>query len=243
MRKLLFLALLPALFAGCVKDDDDVAQPIMPPYIVTGLSDVTLQKISSGPAAVYNSYVQVEYQNGEQERVTISLENLPTGLVDSLETPSGYPTFYTGLHLVDSGVAAGSYNARLVVSGDRSGRREYPFAIRVLAAPNCAPSAVGNYTGNSSCGAGSNYSVSVQSPAEHRITVSNFNNSGVQLYANTQCMTGSDYVYLTFPSQTVGGNTYSGSGNYYVNSSSGQHFINISIRQNNQNNCNYYYSR
>lgn len=246
-RLLLFCALILTAVSACKKeDDDDLSVPYVPPYRVSGVVDFSMQKYSFG-AELYEMYVALEYENGEQERVTLSLENVPSGLKDSLFVSSGYPSFSSYITFVDSGVAEGVYTLKLITQGEKSGRREFPFTITILGVPDCTSPLTGAYNNSYSfcTGSGGNYSVNVQ-PApsvQNRLVFSNLNNNGLQLYADVNCSSSSPQINV--PSQTVNGVTYSGYGYTFTNGQ-GQSGIYLNVYQSSggsSNNCNYQLAR
>lgn len=240
-------AFILTLASACKKEDDDLSTPYVPPYRVSGVVDFSIQKYSFG-SDPYQMYVSVEYENGEQERVTISLEDVPSGLQDSIFNVSGFPSFASYLTFTDSGVAVGDYTVKLVATGERSGRKEYPFRIRVLPVPNCSGAFTGQYlNSNSFCASVSYYAVTAQaSPSiTNRLIFSNLNANGLQLYADVNCNSGGggggSSSQVVVPTQTVNGITYSGSG--YAYNSQGQQEITLYIQRSNGSSCTFYLER
>ena len=243
---LLAFAFFLTLVSACKKEDDDALSiPYVPPYRVTGVVDFTLQKRITSTAS-YTTYITVEYENGEQERVSLALENVPQGLHDTIRTPSGYPSYSSQISYIDSGVAPGNYAVKLITIGEKSGRREYPFNIQVLDVPNCSALVVGSYVASSSCTTSSAYAVTVQAvpSVANRVTISNLNNNGLQVYANVDCSnsSGGGSTYLTIPSQDVNGINYSGYGYYGIGGGS-QTEMSLTIYQNGTGTCFYELNR
>ena len=236
---LLTVALLLTLASACKKEDDEAFNPYVPPYRVSGVVDFAIQKYAIG-ADPYEMYVQVEYENGEQERVSLALEGVPAGLEDSMVNSSGYPTFMSRIILVDSGVAEGNYTLRLVVTGERSGRREFPFNVRILGVPDCSSRLLGSYTASSTCSTSATYTMTIQAlPAiKNRVLLSNLNNNGTELYADVDCTggTGSN-TYITIPAQIVNGVSYNGYGYYSTNPS--QPAVSLNVYRSGFGSCNY----
>ena len=243
-RLLLFLAFALTLASACKKEDDDEQTiPYIPPYRVSGVVDFSIQKTSSGINA-YEMYVGMEYENGEQERVSLSLENVPPGLHDTIYTVSGYPSFSSYIRFVDSGAAVGTYSVKFVTTGDKSGRREYPFSIRVLPEPDCSAPLLGIWNTQNNCGGPNNYSINIQaSPTiTNRVLLSNFNNDGTQFYAQAECGgSGGGSTYFNIPNQIINGISYSGYGYYNPNQS--QPGISMNVSRSNFGTCTYYLSR
>lgn len=236
---LLAFAFLVTFASACKKEDDEPSIPYVPPYRVSGLTDISIQKYAVG-ADPYEMYVQVEYENGDQERVTLSLEGIPDGLEDSMINTSGYPSFMSRIILVDSGVAEGTYTPRLVVTGERSGRREFPFNVRMLAVPDCSTPMLGNYTTTSFCNSGS-YTMTIQAQptTKNRVLLSNLNNNGTTLYGDADCSGTTGTTYINIPNQTVNGVTYYGSGSFRANPQPSQPTISLNVYRSGFGTCSY----
>ncbi len=216
-KTILFLTLAVIGFASCKKGDTIYTSPIVPPYHVDGVRDITLQKSNS-----FNAYatldLSIAYENSDQERISLSLEGAPRGLYASFSDTIGYPSFTSQLYLRDSNVAAGRYALKLVSTGSISGRKEFTFNVNVVAAPvtNIFLADTG-YNSYTSCG-GSNFIQNITAVAgtSGRILFSNFDNSGNQVEATVDGDSTGGYIFI--PTQTVNGVTYSSSSsssNYY----------------------------
>jgi hypothetical protein len=222
-RKLLFLALLVIGFASCKKDDDN--EPSKPSYRIDGIVDRSMQKTVFGTPPTTTLNLNVMYEHSDQERVTLSIENVPEGLKSKFSTKSGIPGFNTSLLLIDSGVVAGEYTLKLIATGSNTGRRSYDFNLTVLAPPDCSSDLTGTgYATQTSCNPTGSFTQNITSvPGQvGRVLFSNFDNTGAQVYANVICNSGQ----VSIPSQTVNGVVYQGSG--YYNVSGGTRYINVS---------------
>jgi hypothetical protein len=193
-------------------------------YKVSGLQDLTLQKRDSGSNSVFMP-ITLEYISKSQERLRLSIAGAPAGLFDSLTVKSGYPTFQSMVVLADSGVATGNYTMKLVVTGDSSGKREFPFDLTVTPPRDCSSDLIdSNYSTNSPCASSTSYMQNImRTTTRNRIMFSNINGSGGQIYADINC----DNQTLTIPTQTVGTVTFSGNGNYSV--SFGSKFVQLNV--------------
>ncbi len=221
-KSLLFLTALVIGFASCKKDENNYYGPYTPPYHVEGVHDLTLQKRSNGfPGSAWLNF-SVVYENSEQEKITLSLQGLPSGLHYMMDDSSGYPSFSTYASFIDSSAAVGDYTVKLVAKGSVSGKREFPFNVHVLPAPSCnAYIAATGFNSRTSCTTGSfmqNITVVAGSPNE--VMFSNFDGSGNQVKAVVDCdNSSSSDGYFTIPQQTVNGITYSSTyGRYSINS-------------------------
>jgi hypothetical protein len=235
-QALLASILILSCLGSCKKEDDDT--PYIPPYRLEGVVDLTLSKLSSGNGALAQMPINVEYENGVQERVTLSLEDVPAGLKDSIVNTSGYPSFSSMLWFIDSGVNDGSYTMKLVAQGSQTGRTEFPFTLTVLPTPDCITGSglVGTYTSTSTCVSGGAYTVNVQASAsvKNQLVFPNLNNNGLQIVANVNCDGGGSFI--TIPTQSFNGVTYSG----FVSFLSNGLRLNVS---NGTTGCNYFLTR
>jgi len=236
-KKLLFLALLVIGFASCKKDENN--EPSKPSYHIDGIIDRSMQKVLFGTPPYLNVNLNVVYEHSDQERVTLTVENLPEGLKAIFSTKSGIPSFNSSLALIDSGVAAGEYTLKLIATGTNSGRKSYEFNLSVLPAPDCSPDVIGNgYATQGYCNGSMTHSQNITAVAGQpgRVLFSNFDNTGAQVYAYVTCFNDQ----LSIPSQAVNGVTYQGSG-YYSTSLSGVRTINVNYSRivgGSSNSCN-----
>jgi len=227
-KTLLFLTLAIIGFASCKKEENTYnASPFVPPYHVEGLTDITIQKSSDPSTPAYGTMrLNFIYENQEQEKITLSVEGAPQGMVTYISDSVGYPSFTSMVNLIDSATAPGNYALKLVVQGRASGRREYAFDVKVLPAPVINNLLAANgYNSYTSCGSVNGFiqNITAVSGSNSRILFSNFDNTGNQIEG---IMNGnSNYGYITIPTQTVNGVTY------YSNSSSSYYQINSSNRE------------
>lgn len=208
----LFMALLTLLFSACTKsnDDDDVFSPN---FRVDGITDINIFRNSTNSLSL-----SVVYMNSQQERVRLSLEGLPSGMTAEFTTTSGLPSFSSYLQITNNSVPAGVYPVRLVATGDITGRHTFTFNITAM---DCYQALLKSYTANAFCNSPGSYTetATAVSGQTDRVMFNNFENSGADIYAIVDCNGGGGGTSgsLTIPAQTVGGVTFSGSGNYWSN--------------------------
>src|SRR5690606_5646767 len=103
LNLLIFLGFLSVAlsFSSCVREDD-WNPGYGDPYLINGIHDVELKRGLTGTATATLD-LDIEYQTSVQERITLSLEDLPEGLYYSFDPSSGYAPFHATLTLVDSG--------------------------------------------------------------------------------------------------------------------------------------------
>ena len=193
-----------------------------PPFIVNGLTDVTLR---NGSIEESYLYLTMQYTDSSQEPVTLSLSALPTGIaMDTTWITTGTPTFSSNLTLYDTSAAGanpGTYPMTLTATS-ASTKKTFPFNIKVLPPAPCTGSMVGKYINCYSCTSTSAYSDSVYADPTvvNKVWFTNFNNSGALVYGTYNC----ESEVITIPSQTVGSVTYQGSGYSY-----GTHYISVTL--------------
>jgi hypothetical protein len=220
MKKILSLALIfMVVLASCKKSGTTnnitiVNSSGIPAFIVSGLANETMVNNATG-----NVYIPitVQYEDSAQEMVSLAVTGLPAGIVmDTTWQSSGYPTFSTELVLYDTtaaGATPGVYPITLSVTSASRGTKAFTFQLTIKNPPPCTSAVTKNYTNCQNC----NYvsftdSVYADATVENKIWFTNIDNTHNLVYGILHCNTG----VVTIPIQTVGGNTYSGSGNFYT---------------------------
>jgi len=222
MRKLILLfAVFCIALSSCTKD---TKSDLPTTYRVDNISDVT---ISYQRGITTNTSYNVSYVGPIQETVTLSLGGLPAGVTaDTNISHTGVPTFYTSFTLTNDGTAKpGTYTITLNCHGSQTGDKHYTFKLKVLGQPQCTSLITGVWSMNTDCN-GTNYTDNISlDPAgvSNRVYFTNFSGLGISVYADIDCNSG----YITIPSQTVAGHTYSGNGNY-TSSNIGYRFQDVS---------------
>jgi hypothetical protein len=150
--------------------------------------------------------------------------------MDTTWITTGIPTFSTELILYDTtaaGATPGSYPMTLTATALVSGKKTYPFTLKILPATSCTQYITGKYNNcTSSCSSGF-YADSVYADpvVTNKIWFTNFNKSGSKIYGLYQC--GSEQ--LTIPAQVALATTYSGNGS--ASGSSSSHFITLDMTE------------
>ncbi|MGN6567627.1 MAG: hypothetical protein ACTHJ0_06730 [Flavipsychrobacter sp.] len=149
-----------------------------------------------------------------QENVDITLSGLPKGIsADTTNPHSGVAPFTCYFTLTNDGTAAGGvYPIKVNCHGSKTGDKYYSFNLKVLRAPQCTSMVTGKWTRNFDCNGNAYVDSIIVDPAgfSNRIYFTNFNGQGISIYAELDCNNG----FINIPSQTVGGHTYYGSGNF-----------------------------
>lgn len=211
MKKLLLLVnFLLLLFAACTKKDN--SNQVLP-YHVDGVSDLHYYRQFPGMGSMPTMGLKVTYENGIQERVSLSIEGLPRGLKDTIFNRVGIPTFEAYVEFIDSAAPDGIHPLKLVATGEYSGRREYKFNFEVASAPDCGyPLVDTDYTASNTCSGFNPYRVAIaHSPGvKNRILFFNLDQNSDPIYADLDCQ--NHVIYI--PIQNVNGVNYSGSGSF-----------------------------
>lgn len=161
--------------------------------------------------------ITVQYSDSAQEVVTLSLSALPANItMDTTWITSGIPTFNTTITLLDTtldGATPGTYPMTLTAVGATTGKRTYPFKIKIIAEPSCSANITGKYLNCYSYCTTVNYTDSVYADpvTPNKIWFTNVSNTGSKIYAKYNCST----QQLSVPAQLIGGTTYSGTGSAY----------------------------
>ena len=220
MKKILSLAVVfMIILVSCKKNGTTNNITIVntngiPAFIVNGLTNETMVNYSG--AYVYMP-ITVQYEDSAQEMVTLSVSGLPAGIaMDTSWQSNGYPTFSTNLTLYDTtsaGATPGDYPITLSVTSPSRGTKVFTFKLTIKNPPPCTSTVAKNYTNCQNCSSGGYYTDSVYADATvpNKIWFTNIDNTHNLVYGLLSCTTGT----VTIPSQTVAGNTYSGSGNFY----------------------------
>jgi len=212
-RILVFAGLAAACIVACTKKTTIVMTEPKPAFIVSGLTDVTLVNGTSSFGYYGVSVpITVQYNDSDQQMVTLSLSSLPPGItMDTTWRTKGYPTFTATLNMYDTtaaGATPGTYPMVLTAKTSTE-TKTYPFNIIVRNPPSCTAGITGKYYSCYGCPSGS-YADSVYNDPNiaNKIWLTNINNSGGKIYAILTCSS----MSLQVPSQTVGGVTYYGNG-------------------------------
>ena len=209
MKKLaLITATLLLFISSCTKirKDRDTDQDNIR---VNGITDVSLLVNDETQLNV-----EILYVNSEQERVTLALENIPSGITGSISNKAGIPSFNTTLNFKNTSAAPGLYPVTLVATGEKSGRHAYTFNVRVV---GCTEALVRTYFVTDNCTGGSYVSnIEAVSGQPGKIRILNFGNMGINITADVNCFS-SGFGQIDIPEQTIGSSTYTGSGQYFVN--------------------------
>jgi len=213
----LLISFTALLLAACTKTTNNttiISQG--PSFLVNGIHDVTIQNGSYYGETEME--LTVQYSDSSQNVVNLSLSALPASIaIDTTWVTSGIPTYTTMLVIYDTtaaGATPGKYPMVLTATTATGIKKTYPFNLTIQAQPPCTGPLLGKYTNcNSDCAPGVYYTDSVYNDPNvvNKVWFNNFANAGAKVFGTYSCATG----LLTIPSQTIGANTYSGSGELF----------------------------
>lgn len=97
-------------------------------FIITGLSDITLNKAKTSSIPIFVNWI-----NGEQKNVTLSASNVPAGVNIQFEKSVGKPDFSSTLNIeVSRNAVAGKYPISFIGTAESGKVRTYSCELNVL---------------------------------------------------------------------------------------------------------------
>jgi len=204
----LFLVLLTCICCSCTKTKTTNIDAVSP-FVIEGLSDVTMVNDYTMQRLLN---VNVQYMNGAQQHVSLSLSPLPAGItIDTTSATSGIPDFsasYTFYDTTAVGAKAGTYPMTLTATTADGQKTTYSFSLIIKPMPTAFLGKYNNCTFN----CGSTYAIYTDSlyldaSVPNKVWFANFANTGVSAYGYVQ----TNYLnaYIMIPAQTIAGTTYS----------------------------------
>ncbi|HEY9178873.1 MAG TPA: hypothetical protein VIN07_14350 [Flavipsychrobacter sp.] len=126
MKKSLFLLALSLVTLGaCTKKTNVI--PDVPvevkedsTYIINGITDFTLGSLDSTWA-----YLQIDFREGKQEKITLSIEGLPDKVKAEFEPAAGIPGFATTLMLKAIIATPGTYPIKIIGTSSTGMKKTY----------------------------------------------------------------------------------------------------------------------
>jgi hypothetical protein len=213
MRKIFLLAASVIFFAaGCKKDKP--SPPVQSPfsYQVSGVKDLFIETTGTD-----SMRLNIERTIGTSQKVTLSVEGLPTNVTAILNPDYGLPPFTPVVKLVAKGAVEGQYAVTVKTNNPIAGEQKLQFNLTISKpVPQCIPSLVGNYTGEELCESTGvpPYPAIVEAIAnkENKILIKNFGNFDpkIDIEVNVNCSA----KKLTIVQQEINGTTVVGSGSF-----------------------------
>ena len=220
MRKLLLSVF--AVFAGlssCRKEITITTEPYKPAYRISGLANIVYQlnPFVVRPFNFYEKDLNIFYERGPQKLVSLEITGAPTGMVASLSSVSGYPSYDTKFMLRDTGLVAGTYALNATLKAANETDQEFPFTVTVTGDASCLNFYTQkNYSASRSCDSAGTYNIRIvrAGTGEDTVFIQNFQNTGTNLKAVISCLPAHNFI----PAQNIGGTVYSGTGEVYLDS-------------------------
>lgn len=206
-------------FSSCIKKDSD-NDVYVEPYVVTGIRDFEMKRSLAGYAS-YQLPLAVDYNNSKQEKVSLTVEGVPSGIYYTLTPTTGYPPFDAMLYFFDSAAAPGDYVIKLKAKSASTEEKVFEMNMKIQPPMTCVDAIVGTYYANSNgClpfFGTSQQLVQRKDATGNRIIFKNFFSSGSDIEATMVCNNAT--VLLDKTTITYQGTSYeiSGSGNYTTN--------------------------
>ncbi len=126
MKKLLLAFSLFTIFLGsCTKKTNVIPDvPIVvkedSTYIINGVTDFTLGSLDSTWV-----YLEVDFREGKQEKITVSIEGLPARVISEFEPAAGIPGFATTLMLKSIVATPGTYPVKIIGTSSNGQKKTY----------------------------------------------------------------------------------------------------------------------
>jgi hypothetical protein len=134
------------LFA-CNKSDNNnnninipVADPDAMKYTVNGVADKNMNWTDSAVIPL-----SIVHSSGRQEKLTLSVADLPANITASFEPQSGTPSFASILSLRSANVQGGSYTVKIKATTEKDSIKTFDFVLTVKGIEACIPERVGLY--------------------------------------------------------------------------------------------------
>jgi hypothetical protein len=183
-------------------------------FLVYGVNNIDIGEYSY----TKSMSIDIDYNSGRQEKLFLSLENLPKGINAKIINEKGFPPFSSSIYFYDTSAVhatPGLYEASLVVcNASKTTIKKYPFTIRVKKVSDCRNDVVGDCFAINYCLSGSlTYITTVKkSNINDRIIINNFENNNDSIEVKLYC----GFNNINIPNQKVGDFTISGYGWYYL---------------------------
>ncbi len=238
MRRHLFAATAAlALLASCTKETTQIivpTEPYRPPFRVSGVGNVILEKTPYNIRPFFRMPLQVSYIHGDAQRVLLQFSGVPQGVRDSLSVPDGYPDFTTEAMFSYESATNGLYPVKLGAKTDTGKLYEYTFNLTVKGDTSCSGYLTsGSYDAFSPCNTAQptyyKATMTQNGRGGDTLYVNNFENNSTALLCKVNCRLGT----ISIPVQTIGGNEYSGYGNVSAGSFGGGVGITLYLQKRN----------
>jgi hypothetical protein len=131
--KLIFIALAVTTFFACNKKDNDTTVNSVQ-YTVNGLADIQVTQYRD---TSFSMAVGMNYVSGNQETVTLRVDEVPANCTVTPVTISGIPTFATLLNFHVQALTAGNLPVKISVTSASGITKSYSFNLVSTANTSC----------------------------------------------------------------------------------------------------------
>ena len=143
--RIAFFALALVVIGSCSKKDATTTPTQKMFFSVNNLSDISVKQYIDTTVYVAPA---VAFESGEQETMTLTPSNLPTGVTVTPASIGGTPSFSGIFTFHITSPAAGSSQVKIVATTASGTTKSYTFNINASANSNCGYSLAGLYTVN-----------------------------------------------------------------------------------------------
>lgn len=209
-RSVYFLLAIVACisFLSCGKDKPPVVTNPNPfAFDLSGVRSLNIE--NNGKDSIR---LNITRKSGTSEKITLSLEGLPSGISYAINPSEGLPPFSPMIVISASNAPLSTYPVTLKATTS-SGTTPYSFSITTFKEDiECIPGLVGSYSADEDCQGSPvhNYTATVETNPNNKkgIVIKNFANVGIDVKATVICGSNS----LIIEEQQIGDYNISGSG-------------------------------
>jgi hypothetical protein len=220
------------------------------PYVITGIRDFEMKRSLAGYAS-YQLPLAVDYNNSKQEKVSLTVEGVPSGIYYTLTPTTGYPPFDAMLYFFDSAAAPGDYVIKLKAKSASTEEKVFEMNMKIQPPMTCVDAIIGSYYGS---GNGclpfpgtAQQIVQRKDATGNKVIFRNFLSSGSDVEATMVCnnatvlLDKTTITYLGTSYELTGSGTYTLSGTYIYSIS---FYLTVkNLTTNTSTNCMTYLSR
>lgn len=144
-KSLLALTLFALLLGSCTKKTNVIPDPPAEEvkedstYIINGITDFTLGSLDSTWV-----YLEVDFRQGKQEKINLSIEGLPERVTTKFEPAAGIPGFTTTLMLKSIVAEPGTYPVKIIGTSTNGQKKTYEVNLVIKDNFHCDSFMAGN---------------------------------------------------------------------------------------------------
>lgn len=216
MKKISLALLVASSFIyGCTKTTTEYYTTTAPQtddsvYVISGLTDLNLYRNSKD-----SLMLSITKPLNKQDRVTMAVSGLPTGVTATITPNGGYPPFDAKIVFTAKEIAVGDYPITVTASTDAGILKTFSIILHVTLKSDCSGEIVGSYVATSLCSTSGSQTNSVfigQTSTKNRVQFSNLWPLFNTFTADVNCSNSNIVIpsqVLQFSTDTIsGGGTY-----------------------------------